>query len=397
MNHQCIYLDNQSTTPCDPRVIEAIQPFWLDTFANAHSVHAAGREAREHYDRAITEIAAHWGATPTEIVLTSGATEANNLAIFGVALHPRQKRRQIITVETEHPAVLDPLQQLSSAGFEVIRLPVGKQAGQLGSERAGQIDLDQLAATISEHTCLVSVMAANNEIGTLADLKTIAELCHQHGALLHTDATQAVGKLPIDVDQWDVDLLSASAHKAYGPKGIGLLFVRQRGRRVRLRPMIWGGGQQGGLRSGTLPVADAVAMAMVLRIAAEDLPQDAQRIGQLTASLWSQLRTGIEGLRLNGPPLSPTQRLLGNLNICFPNVEGEALMNLTPDLAISSGSACSSANPAPSHVLSALGLEESAARRSLRFGVGRFNTQRDIDQAVLMLCEAYHALLAEFG
>jgi cysteine desulfurase len=390
MNTQWIYLDHHATTPCDPRVLEAMTPLLLENFGNAHSPHAFGLEAEKAWQAALRQIATSLGALPDELVITSGATESNNLAIFGVAQHPRQKRRHLITVTSEHPAVLDPMEQLERSGYRVTRLPVLPQ----GDARAGMLDLGQLEAALEEDTALVSVMAANNEIGVLQPMREIAELCHRHGALLHCDATQAVGRIPVNIAAWDVDLLSASAHKFYGPKGVGLLVINRRARRVRVRPMIWGGGQQHGLRSGTVNVAGAVGMATALQIADQQRDREASRIGALRDHLWRRLSAEIEDCQLNGPPLSADCRLQGNLNVCFPTVEGESLMSAVPQLAVSSGAACSSVDPAPSHVLAALGLSESAARRSLRFGLGRFNTEQQIDRAADALAAAYHQLAA---
>ena len=392
MKTESIYLDNHATTRCDPAVVEAMVPLMIEAYGNAHSPHQPGITARHHVEAARQKIAQTIGAVAEEIVFTSGATEANNLAIFGVALHPRQRRRHIVTVATEHPAVLDPCQQLEQEGFRITRLAVDP----LGSACPGAIDLQQLADAVDEDTCLVSVMAANNEIGTLADLAPIAEICHRHGALLHTDATQAVGKLPLAVDELNVDLLSSSGHKIYGPKGVGFLFVRQRQRRVRLRPRIWGGGQQGGLRSGTINVPGVVGMAQALEIAGALAETERQRIAQLTARLWERLWEALPDIQLNGPPLDRGQRLLGNLNVCFPGVEGEALMSAEPRLAVSSGAACSTVDPAPSHVLLAIGLDESAARRSLRFGVGRFTTADEIELAADWLTAAHGRLTTRY-
>lgn len=383
-----IYLDNHSTTRCDPHVVQAMLPLLSEEFGNPHSTsHAAGRQAAERYGRAVEEIAGCLGARVDELVMTSGATESNNLAILGVCLHPRQKRRTVVTLQTEHPAVLDPLTRLEREGFTVRRVPVMQQHEAV----PGRVCLDQLAEAIDEQTALVSVMWANNEIGVLQDLRGIADRCHAVGALLHTDATQAVGRIPVDVAQADVDLLSASAHKFYGPKGVGLLYVRNQPRRVRLRPLVEGGGQQRGLRSGTLNPAGVVGMAAALTLCRDAGDAERQRIAQLRDRLWSALDAQIPGVALNGPPLGEW-RLPGNLNARFPAVEGESLMADTPQLACSSGSACSSVDPQPSHVLLAIGLSEGEARSSLRFGVGRFNTAEEIDRAAELLAASHRRL-----
>jgi cysteine desulfurase len=381
-----IYLDNHATTRCDPRVVEAMLPMLTDNYGNVHSTsHIAGRAAAEAYERAADSIAKRLGSEPDELVFTSGATESNNLAILGYCLHPRQKRRHVITAETEHPAVLDPMGRLERSQFRVTRLPVVQQ----GAENCGQIRLEDLAAALDDDTALVSIMSANNEIGTLQDLSAIAALCHQHGAVLHSDATQGVGRIPVNVDDLDVDLLSASAHKFYGPKGVGLLFVRRRGRRVRILPLVEGGGQQHGLRSGTLNTSGVVAMARALEIAEQEMEQESERIDRLAGRLWNNLKQAIPELRLNGPSRDASVRLKANVNVCFPAVEGETLMAACPTIAVSSGSACSSVDPRPSPVLRAIGLTESEARRSLRFGIGRFNSEAEIDQAASLLAAAH--------
>ncbi|WP_164102807.1 cysteine desulfurase family protein [Candidatus Laterigemmans baculatus] len=390
---ETIYLDNHATTRCDPRVVEALVPMLVENYGNVSSrTHAVGRAAAEAYEAAIASLAADLGCTSDELLITSGATESNNLAILGFCLHPRQRRRHVITVASEHSAVLDPVAVLEKSGFRVTRLPVIPQ----GHREAGRVDLDRLHDALDDDTALVSIMQANNEIGVLHDLAPIAELCHARGAVLHSDATQAIGRVRIDVEQLGVDLASGSAHKLYGPKGVGLLYVRRRGRRIRLRPEIVGGGQQQGLRSGTLNSPGTVAFAAALRICVEGFPDEPQRIGELTERLWQRLSSRIEGVQLNGPERAPELRLAGNLNVCFPDIEGAALMAATPQVALSSGSACSATDPNPSHVLLALGLSEAEARRTLRFGVGRFNTESEIDQAVEALAESHQRLKKQF-
>lgn len=382
-----IYLDHHATTPCVPEVVEAMVPWFSEHFGNPHSPHVAGREAAEAVEAASGEIARRLSISQDELLFTSGATESNNLALLGVCRHPRQKRRKIVTLQTEHPAVLDPLERLEHEGFEVHRLPVASRADGC----PGLVDLEKLAAAVDEQTALVSVMWANNEIGVLQPLREIADLCHQVGALLHTDATQAVGRIDVDIAGTDIDLLSASAHKFYGPKGVGLLYVRQSERRVRLRPLIDGGGQQHGLRSGTMNPPGIIGMAAALRFATVDLASSNQRLAMLRDRLWNALQSGIDGVWLNGPPINEN-RLPGNLNVTFPEVEGESLMTAIPRLCCSSGAACSSIDPEPSHVLLAIGLTESEARSSLRFGIGRGNTEAEIDQAAAWLVEAHQNL-----
>lgn len=389
-----IYLDNHATTRCDDRVVEAMLPLLLENYGNVHSTsHAFGRAAAAAYDEALDSLAASLGCVPDELVITSGATEANNLALIGFCTHPRQRRRHVITVGTEHPSVLDPVARLEAAGFRITRLPVIAQGGR----EAGRIDLDALTAAIDDDTAIVSVMAAQNEIGVLQPLPEIAEVCHRHGAVLHSDAAQALGRVAVDVDHLGVDLLSGSAHKFYAPKGVGLLYVRRRERRVRLRPLIDGGGQQGGLRSGTLNTAGAVAMAVALRLAVDAIPDETVRLARLADRLWLRLSEHIAGLRINGPATTEGLRLPGNLNLCFPDVEGEALMAAAETVAVSSGSACSSVDPRPSHVLLELGLSESEARRSVRFGIGRFNTEQQIDRAADALADAHQRLRSRYA
>jgi cysteine desulfurase len=386
-----IYLDHHATTPMDPAAVEAMLPLLTELYANAGSVtHAAGREVAELVDRSWSGLAASVNAEVDELVMTSGATESNNLALFGVCLHPRQKRRKVVSVVTEHKAILDPLKRLETLGFEIVLSPVHPQ----GSSRAGEVDLQHLAESIDERTVMVSVMLANNEIGVLQPLEEIARLCRSHDCLLHTDASQAVGRMEVDVDRLDVDLLSFSAHKFYGPKGIGGLFVRRRGRRVKLQSQIVGGGQQHNMRSGTLNSAGIVGMEAALRSTLVSLTSDTARIAALRQRLWERLSAGLPGLVLNGPdwwsPAAP--RLSGNLNCNFYPVEGQSLMMAVPELAVSSGSACTSAESTPSHVLLALGLTEEQARSSLRFGIGRFNTEAEVDQSSEWLIQAAERL-----
>ena len=384
-----IYLDNHATTPVDPRVIEVMLPLMTEHFANAGSVtHESGRYVAELVSVALLSMSQHLGCRAEELVITSGATESNNLALMGAAMHPKQARRRIVSCVSEHRAVLDPLQRLEQLGFEVILLPIKDQ----GSADAGCIDLDQLAQVIGQDTALVSIMLANNEIGVIQPIKQIAALCRQHDVLLHTDATQAVGRMPVDLQELDVDLLSFSAHKFYGPKGVGGLYVRSSPRRVRLQPQIFGGGQQDNRRSGTLNSTGIVGMARALDVSlTEGAAGEWSRLAALRDRLFQQLCNRIEGVSLNGPQRGPL-RMSDNLNCSFWPIEGQSLMLECPELAVSSGSACTSAEPRPSHVLRALGLADDMARSSLRFGVGRFNTESDIDQAAQWLAAASEKL-----
>ncbi len=385
-----IYLDNHATTCCDPRVIDAMLPWLTDNFGNPSSTsHEPGRVALDAVTRATASISMAIDAPLDSIVYTSGATESNNLAIKGVLRHPRNKKRHFITVSTEHHAVLDIADELEREGFRVTRVPALPN----GNASAGIIDLDRLAESIDDDTALVSVMWANNEVGSITPMKQVAEICHSKGALLHSDATQAVGRIPIDVCQEDVDLVSASAHKFYGPKGIGFLVVGNGHRRVRLKPELVGGGQQAGLRSGTLNPAGIMAMATALQIYGENAAEEDVRTKELRDELFMRLNSQIEGLKLNGPPLTEGRRLPGNLNLQLPSIEGESWMAATPTVAFSSGSACSSSSPEPSHVLTAMGLTESQARQSVRFGIGRFNTPEEIEDASCLLVKAYRHLV----
>lgn len=389
-----IYLDNHATTRLDPAALDAMLPLMREGFANAGSLtHQAGRDVAERVALAIAQIATCMKATPDELVMTSGATESNNLALFGVCLHPRQKRRKIVSLVSEHKAILDPLTRLAQQGFEVVSIPVLSNT----SSTPGQVDLERLAEAICPQTAMVSVMLANNEIGVLQPLAEIAAMCRRVECLLHTDATQAVGRIAVDVDELDVDLLSFSAHKFYGPKGVGGLFIRRRGRRVKLQGQIVGGGQQQNFRSGTLNTTGIVGMSAALASCLATVEEDQLRISALRDRLFANLRESLEWVELNGPKLDSgekAQRLAGNLNCSFYPLEGQSLMLEVPNLAASSGSACTSADPQPSHVLRAIGLTEEQARSSLRFGIGRYNTVAEIDQAAEWLVTAATKLKA---
>ena len=391
-----IYLDNHATTRVDPRVMEAMLPYFDEWYANPGSVnHAFGRSVAEQIELARTSIAQSIHASSSEIVFTSGATESNNLAIFGTCLHPRQSRKKVISLTTEHRAVLDPLKRLERYGFEVVLIPVDSQSVH-ASQTDGRVDIDRLAKAIDDSVALVTVMLANNEIGVIQELQSIASHCRKAGCLLHTDATQAVGKMPICVDQMDVDLLSFSAHKFYGPKGIGGLYVRNRERRIRLDSQMIGGGHQQNRRSGTLNAPGIVGMARALKLCDELCDSEIESTRALRNQFWNRLQGSIGNLVLNGPSLDDRElRLHNNLNCRFPGVEGASLMMQVPRIACSSGSACTSSNPEPSHVLRAIGCDEDEARSSLRFGFGRFNTPEEVEQAADDLTVAYARLRAK--
>ncbi|MGD1862704.1 MAG: cysteine desulfurase family protein [Leptolyngbyaceae cyanobacterium] len=364
-----IYLDCHATTPVDPRVLEAMLPFFTEHFGNpASSGHAYGWEAEAAVQRSREIIAAGISATPEEIVFTSGATEANNLAIKGVAEAYFSRGRHIVTVQTEHSAVLDPCRYLEGLGFEVTYLPVNQD---------GLIDIETLAQSLRADTILVSVMAANNEIGVLQPLAEIGACCRDRGILLHTDAAQAVGKIDLNVQAQNIDLLSLTAHKIYGPKGIGALYVRRRAPRVSLAPQLHGGGQERGRRSGTLYTPQIIGLGKALALAWETQTSEQQTMRQLRDRLWHSLQN-LPDVYLNG---HPTQRLANNLNVSVAGLDGQALiLGLKNTVALSSGAACSSTNTAPSHVLKALGHSDELAYASLRFGIGRFTTADEIKQ-----------------
>jgi cysteine desulfurase len=385
-----IYLDNHATTRVDPRVVEAMLPLFTEMYGNAASTsHSFGWEAKDAVDAARQTIAEAIGASPREIVFTSGATESNNLAIRGVAERHRRRGNRLVTVQTEHRAVLDPIDRLGRRGFEVTHLAVE----QAGSDRAGLVDPDAVRSALRDDTLLVSVMLANNEIGAIQPLAEIAAICRQRGVLVHCDATQAVGKIPVDVQRLGVDLMSFSAHKLYGPKGVGALWVRRGTPAVRLEAQIAGGGHEGGLRSGTLDVPGIVGFARAVDLCAAEMPREGPRLAALRNRLFEGLSGELDGVSLNGPSLDvPEFRLANNLNVSFAYVSGEALLLNMKDVAVSSGSACTSANPEPSHVLRALGLSDDATRSSLRFGLGRFNTAEEIETAIASVAQAVRRL-----
>ena len=399
-----IYLDNHATTRLDPRVLEEMLPWLTDRYGNAGSAtHEMGREARAAVEAAREEFAAKIGATAREIVFTSGATESANLAILGTAARAESSGRadgHVVTLLTEHHAVLDPLDHLERMGVAVTRLPVGRQDAP--ADAAGRISLATLEETLRPDTFLVSVLLANNEIGVVQDVAAIAAVVHDRGALLHVDCAQALGRMPLDVDAIDVDLASFSAHKCHGPKGVGALYVRRRGRAVRVAPLVFGGGQERGMRSGTLDVPGIVGLAAAARLARDEGQADAARMRVLRDRLWEGLAARVPGLALNGPALDAVDaagrplRLVNNLNVRVPGVDGQTLLATLADagLALSSGSACSSESPRPSHVLLALGLDDDEARASLRFGLSRFTTATEIDTAVERIAAGVERLRA---
>jgi len=363
-----IYLDYNATTPVDPRVVEAMMPYFTESFGNAASRnHSFGWQVEEVVENARETIANAIGAGGKEIIFTSGATESNNLAILGVAEFYQKKGKHIITSPIEHKAVIDPCLALEQKGYEITFLDLDKD---------GCINLNQLEESIREDTILVSLMGGNNEIGTLNPLKEIGEITRSKGVLFHTDATQGVGKIPVDVEEMNIDLLSMTAHKMYGPKGIGGLYVRRKKPRVRLSPIMFGGGHERGMRSGTLNVTGIVGFAKAIELSIEEMSSEAERLVNLRQRLFDRLSSELDYIFLNG---HPTQRLPNNLNLSFGYVEGESLMMGVSELAVSSGSACTSASLEPSYVLRALGVGDDLAHSSIRFGMGRFTTADEID------------------
>ena len=370
-----IYLDNHSTTPVDPRVLEAMLPYFNEKFGNAASRnHAFGWEAEAAVDQARANIAGLIRASAREIVFTSGATESNNLAIKGAAEAYRERGDHIVTCATEHRAVLDSCKAMERRGFKVTYLPV---------DRSGRLNLERLEAALTEKTILISLMAANNEIGTLHPLKEIGRIAKKRNIVFHSDAAQGVGKIPLDVEEMGIDMLSISAHKMYGPKGVGALYVRSKGPKVNLKPIIDGGGHERGLRSGTLNVPAIVGFGKACEIARAETAQEGERLTSLRERLKEGLIRGLDEVYVNGAP----ERLPGNMNLSFAYIEGESLMMALKDIALSTGSACTTASLEPSHVLRALGLHEDLIHASIRFGLGRFNTEEEIDYTVDRVAE----------
>jgi len=375
-------MDNQATTQVDQRVLEAMLPFFTIKFGNAASRnHAFGWESEAAVDQAREQIAKVIGAySPREIVFTSGATESDNLAIKGIAESYKQKGNHIITCVTEHKAVLDSCKVLEKRGHSITYLPVG---------RDGFIDIDSLQDAITGKTILISVMAANNEIGTLQPVREIGRIAKERGILFHTDATQAVGKIPVNVDELGVDLLSLSAHKMYGPKGVGALYVRSMAPRVKLSPIIDGGGHERGMRSGSLNVPGIVGLGKACEIAHAELAAEGKRLVTLRERLKDGILRQLDEVYVNG---HPTQRLPGNMNMSFAYVEGESLLMGLKEIAVSTGSACTSASLEPSYVLRAIGVEEELAHTSIRFGLGRFNTEEEVDYTIQRVVEEVRRL-----
>ena len=376
-----IYLDNNATTPLDPRVLEAMLPFFTDKFGNAASrSHSFGWEAEAAVDKAREQVASVIKASGKEIVWTSGATESNNIAVKGTAFMYRDKGKHIITQVTEHKAVLDPGKYLEQQGFEVTYLPV---------LRSGRIDLEQLKAAIRPDTILVSIMLANNEIGTIQPVAEIGAICKERGIIFHTDATQAFGKVPIDVEKMGIDLLSASGHKIFGPKGVGALYVRRKNPRVRCEPVLHGGGHERGMRSGTLNVPGIVGMGEAAAVAEKEMAAESQRLAKLRDRLWEGISEQLDEIYRNG---DPAHCLPNTLNVSFAYVEGESLMMGFSNIAVSSGSACTSASLEPSYVLKSLGVGEDLAHSSIRFSLGRFNTAAQIEETLDEVCSTVQRL-----
>ena len=377
-----LYFDYQATTPTDPRVVEAMLPYFNQSFGNPHSrSHCYGWSAEEAVEQARADVAALIGADAKDIIFTSGATESNNLAIKGWAEFDGNQGKHIITLQTEHKCVLDSCRALEMQGYKVTYLPVQKN---------GLVDLQALEAAITPDTVLVSVMAVNNEIGVIQPLKEIGALCRTKGVKFHTDAAQAYGKIALHVDEMNIDMMSISGHKIYGPMGIGALYVRRKPR-VRLKAQMSGGGQERGMRSGTLPTPLCVGLGKAAEIAKAEMVNETSRLNKLRESLWTTLKNRLPDIYLNG---DEAQRIPGNLNISFAYVEGESMMMAIKGLAVSSGSACTSASLEPSYVLRALGVTEDLAHTSIRFGFGRFTTEAEIATAADQICAAVEKLRA---
>lgn len=376
-----IYLDNHATTPVDPKVLEAMMPYFTNLFGNAASRnHAFGWSAEEAVENARSRIAKMIGAHPKEIVFTSGSTESNNLALRGVAEMYREKGNHIITTVVEHKAIIDTAKYLETQGFEITFLPV---------DEFGAVRLQDVESAMTDQTILVSIMTANNEIGTINPISEIGALAKRKGVLFHTDAVQAVGRIPVHVEEMKVDLLSLTAHKIYGPKGVGALYVRRKNPRVRLSPILFGGGHERGMRSGTLNVPGIVGFGKAAELVSENLLEESKRVKRLRDKLYAGLCTQLDEVKLNG---HPENRLPNNLNVSFAFVEGEGLMMAIPDVAVSSGSACTSASLEPSYVLKAIGVGEDLAHSSIRFGLGRFTTEAEIDSTIEMVVKAVRKL-----
>jgi cysteine desulfurase len=372
-----IYLDNHSTTPCDPRVVEVMLPYFTEKFGNSASRnHSFGWEVEEGVEHARKQIAHLIGADAKEIIFTSGATESDNLALQGIVAMYREKGDHIITSATEHRAVIDTAKYLEKKGVTVTFLPVDK---------AGMVSPDDVRNAITDKTILISVMLANNEIGTINPIAEIGKIAKEKGIIFHCDATQGVGKIPVNVQEMGIDLMSFTSHKIYGPKGIGALYVRRKAPRVRLEPMIYGGGHERGMRSGTLPVPLIVGFGKAAELCEQEMATEAVRMAKMRDRLQAGIMSAMDEVYLNG---HPTERLPGNLNISFAYVEGEALLMGVKEIALSSGSACTSATLEPSYVLRALGVGSDLAHSSIRFGIGRFNTDEEIEYTIGRMLKA---------
>lgn len=378
-----IYMDHHATTPVAPEVFEAMRPYFMDQFGNAASRnHAFGWAAEAAVEATRAQIAQLIGCKPVELVFTSGATESDNLAIKGVAHAYREKGSHLLTCQIEHHAVLDSCKRLEKEGFQVTYLPVG---------RDGRVDPDDVGKALTPKTTLVSIMLANNEIGTIQPLEEIGRICRERGVLLHSDAVQAIGKIPVNVDALGVDLVSMTAHKMYGPKGVGALYVRMGKPRVKLVAQMDGGGHEKGRRSGTLNVPGIVGLGKACELAAQVMAGEAARLTALRERLWAGIRAHLDSVHLNG---HPRLRLPGNLNVSFEYVEGESLLMSLKEVAVSSGSACTSASMEPSYVLKALGAGEGVAHSSIRFGLGRGNTEDEVDYVIGRVVEQVTRLRA---
>jgi cysteine desulfurase len=376
-NNISIYLDYHSTTPCDPQVIQAMLPYLGRLFGNpSSSIHRVGREASEAVEIARAQIAESIGAEAKEIIFTAGATESNNLAIQGLTRGYIGDRNRILTSVIEHKSVLNPIGELGKKNFDVVFLPVSRE---------GIIDLEEAKNAITENTLLISAQIANNEIGVIQPIEELARLAHENGVLVHCDAAQAVGKIPLDVGDWGIDLLSMSAHKLYGPKGIGALYIRGGPYALPIKPLLLGGGQEYGLRSGTLNVPAIVGFGEACRICAGEMPEEAERISNLRDHFEGRILNAIENTHRNG---AVKNRLPNNSSLTFPGIDAEALIVNTPELAISMGSACASGAPEPSHVLLAIGLSREEAYSTIRIGLGRFTTDAEIEKAADLIIQA---------
>jgi cysteine desulfurase len=377
-----IYLDYHATTPCDPQVIQAMMPYFGESFGNpSSSLHQMGRKAAEAVEKARTQVAELISADSREIVFTGGATESNNLALFGIANSSREKRNRIVTTAIEHKSVLGPCKELQKQGFEVIFLPV---------DNSGRVNMNAVKEAITGDTLIVSIQVANNEIGTIQPIEQIATLAHEQGAVVHCDAAQAIGKIPVDVETWDVDLLSMSAHKLYGPKGVGAIYLKGGPYALPIRPLSWGGGQEYDLRPGTLNVPGIIGFGKACQLCTERLSDESPSVANLRNKLEEQLLCALPFIKRNG---DLNHRLPGNSSITFPGIDAEVLLVHVADLALSTGSACTSGALEPSHVLTAIGMSRSDTYSTIRIGIGRFTTEHEINLAADMIIHAAKRLI----